>query len=150
MYYIYAWSCALKTAAGLIAYFLLMKLFGLVQIHELRLFNFAIILAGTVALHRKMFRTDEHHSYIGGLFAGMRMGSISILLFLAFMSVYASVIDSNFIKVMESSGVWGGKLTLFQSVVAIIFEGLGSTVVISYASMQYFKIYSEDISEISE
>ncbi|NVK04949.1 MAG: hypothetical protein HWD92_09000 [Flavobacteriia bacterium] len=150
MYYRYAWGYALKTAAGLIAYFLLMKLLGLEQMHQLRLFNFAIILAGTVALHRKMFRTDEHHSYIGGLFAGMRMGSISILLFLAFMSVYASIIDPNFIEVLESSGVWGGKLTLFQSVIAIVFEGLASTVVISYASMQYFKIYSEDISEVRE
>ncbi|KAB2814527.1 hypothetical protein [Phaeocystidibacter luteus] len=140
-------SYALKTAAGLIGFFMLMKLAGLEQHHELRLFNFVIVLIGTFSLHRKMFLKDGNHGYFSGFFSGIRMSAMAIVFFMVFLSLYASIIDPQFIELAEDSGIWGGKLSLFQTGIAILFEGLASCIVLSYTSMQYFKPYVMDTAD---
>lgn len=135
---------SILTTLGLIGFFVAMKLFGLEHVHELRLLNFFIILVGVAVLHRKMFKLDGNYGYLGGL-----MSALSIIIFMVFMSIYASVIDPTFIEVMEESSIWGGNLTLFQTGIAILFEGLASCIIISYTSMQYFKSYAQDKADWS-
>ncbi|NVK29198.1 MAG: hypothetical protein HWE14_14185 [Flavobacteriia bacterium] len=143
-------SYSLKTAAGLIGFFILMKLAGFEQHHELRIFNFIIVLLGIFALHKKMFLKDGNHGYFSGFFSGIRMSALAIIFFVVFLSLYASVFDPQFIEVVEDSGIWGGKLSLFQTGIAILFEGLASCVLLSYISMQYFKAYVEDKADWSQ
>ncbi len=140
---------SILTTLGLIGFFVAMKLFGLEHVHELRLLNFFIILVGVAVLHRKMFKLDGNYGYLGGLMSGIEMSALSIIFIMVFMSIYASVIDPTFIEVMEESSIWGGNLTLFQTGIAILFEGLASCIIISYTSMQYFKSYAQDKADWS-
>lgn len=135
---------ALRTALGLILYFLLMKTFGLENNHELRLLNFIFIVIGIFGLHRRMFLRGEKHSYLDGLFSGLRMGVIAIVLFMVFMGLYAAVADQEFVQIAKESNIWGGNLDIYQIAVAIMMEGLASCMIISYISMQYFKNRATD------
>lgn len=137
---------ALGTTAGLIAYFIIMKIFGLEAQHELRIFNFVIVLAGVVLLHRSMYNAQPPHSYLNGLFSGFKMGAMATLFFIVFMGIYSTLIDPNFVEVLQSGSIWGGQLSIPQIVIATLFEGLGSCAIISFISMQYFKDLSSDFA----
>lgn len=133
---------AFYTALGLILYFRMMVVFELEEMHELRLFNFIILSIGVWALHRKMFLLKHQYTYLEGLLQGIKMSAFAIFYFMLFLAFYGYVIDPHFIEVMESTNIWGPHLTPFYIGVAVSMEGLASSVIISYISMQYFKPYS--------
>lgn len=128
------------TAVGLIAYFLLMKVFGLETNFFLRIFNFVFIIAGVYLLLNAMFKaSDNEFSYFAGLGAGMVMTVTAIIFFLVFLGAYVTYIDPKFMEVLEDSQMWGADLELFEIAFAIFVEGLASGLIISFALMQYFK-----------
>ncbi len=130
-------------AAALIAYFLLMKLLGLETNFYLRIFNFVILIAGVYfLLNNQIVRSAKSVTYFEGLGLGLRATITSVIVFLAFLAGYISFFDTEFIQVLQESQIWGADITLGQAVTGILIEGLASSVVISFAWMQYFKKYT--------
>lgn len=133
----------LLTAAGLIAYFLFMKLSGQESNFALRFFNFFIVIGGVFLLLKNKFIDHERgNSYFNGLTSGVVMTSIAVSTFLLFMAGYTMMIDPAFLTVLESSEIWGSNLGLLEASFAIFIEGIASGVVITFAWMQYFKSYA--------
>ncbi len=135
----------LFTGLGLIVYFVLMRLFGLEGEFWLRMFNFAILAIGVYVLHTAKFKRDNQgYRYLKGLRAGLVLCVTAVVVFVAFLGIYVSLIDPTFVNRLEESKIWGNDLTRFEAAFAILIEGIVSSAVISFIMMQYFKRNMED------
>jgi hypothetical protein len=130
-------------AANLVVYFLLMKLLGLETNFYLRIFNFVILVGGVYFLMRnEIIRSTQSVTYFEGLGLGLRATISSVIVFLFFLAGYINFFDPEFMKILQESEIWGTDITLPQAVTGILIEGIASSVVISFAWMQYFKKYT--------
>ena len=129
------------TSIVLIAYFLLMSLFGLEKIFGLRLFNFAIVICGIYVALKSYFKNVERPTYFDGLFTGFKTGIIAVVLFVIFLALYVKRVDPDFISVLRESKMWGDNIDLKEAAGAILIEGLSSVFIISFGWMQHFKQY---------
>ncbi|NER14537.1 DUF4199 family protein [Leptobacterium flavescens] len=127
-------------AIVLIAYFLIVKLFGLHENIWLRVINGVIVAYGIYAAirFRRLVEKDQF-DYYKGFKTGLLTGFIATLVFVFFMSVYMFHIDPSFpATIMES---WmrdyhqGPGILLF----VLAIEGFASTVVLTLTFMQKFK-----------
>ncbi|MCB0374732.1 MAG: DUF4199 domain-containing protein [Sinomicrobium sp.] len=127
-------------AAGLIIYFLAVKLLGLHENPWLRILNGCIVASGLYfAIKQKKATEKEHFNYYSGARAGIYTGFIGTVIFVIFMAVYMFHLDPAFPeKIMDS---WmrdyyqGPGILLF----VITVEGVASTVILTLAFMQKFK-----------
>lgn len=133
---------ALFTAGALIAYFLLMKLFGLEANFYLRIFNLFIMIGGLFLLYRNTFTRGKNEGvgYLQGLLMGVKLTIISVVVFIVFLGIYIRFLDPGFMQTLESTGLWATSgISITQAVLGILVEGLASGFIISFALMQYFK-----------
>ncbi len=133
---------ALFTGAALIAYFLIMKLFGLETNFYLRIFNFVIMTGGIYFLYRNTFHRgeNEHVGYLQGLMLGAKLTTIAVVLFMVFLGIYIKFIDPGFMTVLDDTGIWSvDNVSLTQTMLGILIEGLASGYIISFVLMQFFK-----------
>lgn len=138
-----AFKYGLFIGLGLIAYFMLMKIFGLEDNFVLRLFNFVILIVGVYfLLKNQVVDASEPVSYFEGLGLSLRATITSIAVFLIFLAVYVLGFNTGFIEVLQESQIWGTKITLPQAAIGIFIEGMASAVIISFIWMQYFKKYT--------
>lgn len=127
-------------AAVLIAYFLVVRLFGMHENPWLRLLNGAIMGYGIYAAIRfRRILEGEAFGYYNGFKTGIYTGFLATLVFVAFMAVYMYHVDPSFAgRILES---WmedynqGPGILLF----VLVVEGFASTVVLTLAFMQKFK-----------
>ena len=134
---------AMMIYAGLVAYFFIMKILGLEEITELRLFNFFIVLAGLYRLIRESKMNGES-GYLQNLFLGFRTSAIAILFTGISLNIYVSVIDPSFMTVLSHSLAWGNNLTVQQATLGILIEGIASSFLMAYMIMQYMKNWVPD------
>ena len=88
----------LKIAGGLIAFFLIMKLVGLVHHYELRFLNVFIQVGGIYFALKKFREThDQHLNYFRALVTGVATGAISSVIFALFLFGYLSI-DANLMQ----------------------------------------------------
>lgn len=133
---------ALFTGGALIAYFLLMKLFGLETNFYLRIFNLVIMIAGLFLLYRNTFirGNNERVGYLQGLLMGVQLTVIAVVIFVAFLGIYIRFLDPQFMDILESTGLWATSgISVTAAMLGIFIEGLSSGFIISFALMQYFK-----------
>lgn len=130
----------LITTGALIAYFLLMKLAGLVQIVELRMLNLIILIAGVGFAIRKYKRQgDTEMDYLQGFGIGMLTSAVSVITFALFVFFYLNLIDPAFMETLRQEEAFGQYLNPYMAAVAIFFEGIGSGLILSFIIMQYMK-----------
>ena len=130
----------LITAAGLIAYFLLMKLAGLVQIVELRMLNLFILIAGVgFAMREYKKRGEDEMDYLHGFGIGMLTSAVSVITFALFVFAYLNFFDPAFMETLRQEEAFGQYLNPYIAAVAIFFEGMGSGLILSFIFMQYMK-----------
>ncbi len=127
-------------ALVLIAYFLILKLFGLHENTWLRLINGAIVAYGIYAVirYRRILEGDKFQ-YYSGFKTGVYAGFLATLIFVAFMSVYMYHLDITFVEnVMKS---WASDYNQGPGILlfVLVVEGFASTVVLTLAFMQKFK-----------
>lgn len=129
------------TFLSLVAYFMLMKFFGLSHILELRFFNFVILTVGICyAIYRLKHKLHESDFYLKGWGEGMIVSIVSIFLFALFMSIYLSYFDVTLMQHIREVTTLGFNATSGMHVFfAILMEGMAAAVVITLAAMQYFK-----------
>lgn len=133
---------AFYTAGALIAYFFLMKIFGLEKNFYLRILNFFIVGGGIFFLYRNSLIKDneERAGYIQSLMAGAMLTIISVAVFIVFLGLYIRFLDPGFLQALGSSGLWSTSgVSTTQVVLGILIEGLSSGFIISFILMQYFK-----------
>lgn len=125
---------------ALIAYFLVLRLFGLHENPWLRLFN-GVAMAAGIFYAIKYFKliAGNTFTYVDGFKTGLVTGFIATILFTVFMAVYMFHLDPEFTQMLL--GEWfnnygeGAGILVF----IILIEGLASTVVLTLTFMQIFK-----------
>lgn len=125
---------------ALIAYFLVLRLFGLHENPWLRLFN-GVAMAAGIFYAIKYFKliAGNTFTYVDGFKTGLITGFIATILFTIFMAVYMFHLDPEFTQMLL--GEWfnnygeGAGILVF----IILIEGLASTVVLTLTFMQIFK-----------
>jgi hypothetical protein len=142
---------ALGIYGTLVTYFFSMKLLGIGEITQLRLFNFFIVMGGIYLLLRRNMK-ENNDNYFQNLFLGFRTAAMAIVLTVVSLFVYLKAINPAFIEVMEHSMIWGNHLSVFQVTVAIGIEGIASSFLLTYMVMQYMKNFADSpgIREIKE
>ena len=136
------WSlvAGLLTGTGLIAYFLIMKFLGLIEILELRFLNIIILFTG-IALTLNYFRlkTNGQFAYLEGLALGFFTTLVSVGMFGIFIFLYLSQFDPGFFRYIQANGWFGEYLTPVTATIAVLLEGISSGAMITFIAMQYFK-----------
>ena len=133
---------AFYTAGALVAYFFVMKIFGLEQNFYLRIFNFIIVGGGIFFLFRNSLReeVDARMGYLQCLMAGALLTIISVVVFIVFLGLYMRFLDPQFLEVLDSSTLWAtSDVSITQIVLGVLIEGIASGFIISFILMQYFK-----------
>ncbi len=126
-------------AVLLIAYFLLLKLFGLHEYPVLSAFN-GVIYGGGILLAIKKYRSGKSKlKYQKGFQVGFMSGALATLLFVVFMAIYIYQIDSEFANTIVDG--WSldfnsGKLLLL---ITVVFMGFSTSLVLTLAFMQLLK-----------
>lgn len=139
------WKQALLIYSGIVCFFLLMKLFGLDQIVELRLLNFGIVFWGINRAIKLNIIENSETDYLTNFGVAMQVATISLLMIVISLSVYLNYVDPNFIEVMEDTGIWGSRLSVLMVTFGIAVEGFASSVITSFILMQYWKQKSFDL-----
>lgn len=139
------WKQALLIYSGIVCFFLLMKLFGLDQIVELRLLNFGIVFWGINRAIKLNITENSETDYLSNFGVAMQVATISLLMIVVSLSVYLNYIDPNFLEVMEETGIWGSRLSVLMVTFGIAVEGFASSVITSFILMQYWKQKSYDL-----
>jgi hypothetical protein len=121
------------------AYFLLMKIAGLVHILELRFLNAFIMFFGCY----KAIRTTKDHvkpfRYFKGLGAGSLNALVSSSLFTLFGILYITVIDPAFMQELKQNEPLGLYFNKYVAIIQIFIEGIGSGFIFSFIIMQWMK-----------
>ena len=125
---------------ALIAYFLILRLFGLHENPWLRLFN-GIAMAIGISYGIKYYKllTGDTFTYVDGFKTGLITGFIATILFTIFMAVYMFHLDPDFTQKLlgewfRNYGIGAGILVFI-----VLVEGLASTVILTLTFMQIFK-----------
>lgn len=130
---------------GIAAYFLLMKLFGLENVTELRLFNIAIIIISTNLLARKNVREGNALNYVESLgsliLANFITVGLSVLGFLG----YIKVLDQTLLSSFENRFIANGTFEVWAAAAILFLEGLASALTVAFISMQYWKRYENQM-----
>lgn len=139
---------ALFTAAALIVYFLLMKLFGLEKNFYLRIFNFFIMGIGIYLLFHNSFskkNIEPGAGYFQGLWSGTLLSVIAVGIFVVFLGLYMKFLDPGFLNALHEKSLWlSTPVPILQTVFIILVEGLTSGFIISFTLMQYYKSIIQD------
>ena len=131
------------TAAGLILYFLAMKVMGLAHLVELRFLNGLIMGVGvSVAIWQFKKSVNGAINYLEGLGVGFITAGIASFLFAVFMVLYVTLLDKQFMQTLLSDHTIGSKITLVPLLVVfgvIILEGVISGFMLAFIAMQFYK-----------
>ena len=128
----------LAIAAGLIAYFLILSLFGQHTNPFLSIFNGLIAAYGIYeAIKHYKLEKGERFKYQKGFMAGLLTGANATILFTIFIAIYASHLNPDFLDNMEWRLTGDTGLALFLFEVAVM--GFATTLVLTLSFMQLFK-----------
>ncbi|MEE9364955.1 MAG: DUF4199 domain-containing protein [Cellulophaga sp.] len=130
----------LLIAMALIAFFLLVRVFGLHENIWLRLFNGVIIGYGIYAVIKKKKQMEKYEfDYFSGFITGVSAGIIATGIFVLFMAVYMFHLDTAFAD--DLLGNWMGNYNHGPGILVFVLavEGASSSLILSLTFMQKFK-----------
>ncbi|MBX2941560.1 MAG: DUF4199 domain-containing protein [Cyclobacteriaceae bacterium] len=138
-------SYGLRIAAGLIGFFLIMKLVGLGHIVELRLLN-VFILSGGVYFALKRFK-DSHAdrlNYFRGLATGISTAAIGSVVFSLFLFVYMKLDTSMMQSIIENEAM-GRYMNPYIAAFIVALEGVFSGFLVTFILMNY--VGSDEVNQ---
>ncbi|MBX2962072.1 MAG: DUF4199 domain-containing protein [Cyclobacteriaceae bacterium] len=128
----------LKIAGGLIAYFVIMKFAGLLNVVELRLLNIVILVGGIYMALKKFQHTHgEHINYFRALITGVATGAIASLVFAAFLFIYVTFIDVPFMQFIIENEPMGRFLNPYIVSFIVALEGVFSGLLVTFVLINY-------------
>ncbi len=128
------------TSGCLVAYFLILSLFGKHTNVFFSLFNGLITGFGIYeTLKVTKLREGNKFSYSSGFIAGITTGVVATILFTIFFAVYSTELNSTFLG--ELSEVWSKDYANFEGIVffTVAIMGIATTLVLTLTFMQLFK-----------
>ncbi|MEQ6168612.1 MULTISPECIES: hypothetical protein [unclassified Ekhidna] len=130
----------LTTTAGLIAFFLLMKILGLAEVTELRTLNAVIMFSGVfLSIKRFRHRTFKlEFNYLTGIAAGFFTGLVTAASFALFVGIYI-YFDPIFLAAIVADNPQKEFLNPLTAGMVLFIEAMASGFLFSYISMQYLK-----------
>lgn len=135
----------LRIAAGLIAYFMLMKVLGLGHHVELRLLNLFIQVAGIYYALKKFKTTHHDHlNYFRGLVTGVATAAIGSVVFAFFMFLYMQL-DQNMMQSIIDNEPMGRYLNAYMAAFIVALEGVFSGLLVTFVVMNY--VDSDEVNQ---
>jgi hypothetical protein len=127
----------LRTAAGLIVFFVIMHAAGLSHHVELRLLNLFILVAG-IYFGLKKFKEShgQHINYFRALVTGVATGGIAALAFGLFMFLYMKI-DANFMQWIIDNEPMGRYLNAYMVAFIVVLEGFFSGLLVTFVLINY-------------
>jgi hypothetical protein len=127
----------LKIALGLIIYFVLMKVFGLGHIVELRFMNLAILTGGVYLALRQFRKThDDQLNYFRGLVTGVATAGIGSLLFGIFLFAYMQI-DVDLMQSIKDNDPMGRYLNPYMAAFIVVLEGFFSGLLVTFVLLNW-------------
>jgi hypothetical protein len=135
----------LKTAGGMILFFLAMRVLNLHHHVELRLLNLLIQSAG-IFFALKAFRTthSDHLNYFRGLIVGVATGSIGSGIFAVFMFLYMQL-DSGLMQSIIDNEPMGHYLNPYIASFIVALEGGFSGLLVTFVLLNY--VGTDDVND---
>ena len=119
-------------AIGLIVYFFLMYLFGLIHVIELRLLNLVFLLAGIYFAMKQYQRTHRGQmDYFHAFSTGMATAAIGVLTFSVFLLIYLHV-DKSFMEAIAERQPLGFYLNPYIASFMVSLEGIFSGLFVTF------------------
>jgi hypothetical protein len=135
----------LKIAAGLIAYFLLMKFIDLGHHVELRLLNLFILTAGIFFGLKKFKETHEDHlNYFRALITGVAMGAIGSIIFALFLFIWMKV-DTDMMQAVIENEPMGRYLNAYMASFVVALEGAFSGLLVTFVLINW--VTTDDVND---
>ncbi len=138
-------SYGLRIAAGLIGFFLIMKLVGLSHHVELRLANLLILVAG-IYFALKKFKLTHHDSlnYFRGLITGVATGAVGSVVFALFLFIWMKVDDAMMQSIIENEPM-GRFLNAYMASFIVALEGVFSGLLVTFVLINY--VHTDEVNE---
>lgn len=131
---------AVALVTSLIAYFLVLSLFGLHTNPFFSLFNGVITgFAIFEAIRYRRLETGKDYNYSIGFSAGIITGFLATIMFTIFMSVYATELNPDFLKELVSDFATHYDVGIATFSFIVLLMGLATSVVLTLTFMQLFK-----------
>lgn len=125
-------------ALGLIVFFFVMRIFGLLYVVELRVMNIFIMIAGILLAVRTLRKmSPEEFTYFKGMGTGILTGIIGSVLFGLFVFFYVSFIDTGLMQNIIENEPMGRFMNPYIVSVIIVLEGIASALLITFVLMNY-------------
>lgn len=135
----------LKIAAGLIGFFLLMKVIGLGHHVELRLLNLFILTAGIFFGLKKFKDTHEDHlNYFRALVTGVAMGGIGSIIFALFLFIWMKV-DTEMMQAVIENEPMGRYLNAYMAAFVVALEGAFSGLLVTFVLINW--VTTDDVND---
>ncbi len=130
-------SYGLRIAAGLIGFFLIMKLVGLSHHVELRLLNL-FILSGGVYMALKRFKQShsDRLNYFRGLITGVATSAVGSLVFAFFLFLYMQL-DSEMMQFIIENEPMGRYMNPYIASFIVALEGVFSGLLVTFVLINY-------------
>ena len=127
----------LRIAAGLVAFFFLMKVLGWGHNAELRLLNLFILTAGIWAALRKFKDTHtDRLNYFRGLITGVATGAVASLVFGVFLFLYMQL-DADFMQSIRDKEPMGRYLNPYMAAFIVTLEGFFSGLLMTFILLNW-------------
>jgi hypothetical protein len=127
------YKVAAISASGMIVFFLLMKLAGLVTIVELRFFNVFIMFAGIrYKLLEARRANDGTLEYLQGMLTGFLTSLFTAIFFAVFIFIYLSI-DSSFLTYIKATQPFGSYISPASAGLITVIEGVAGGSIITFA-----------------
>lgn len=130
---------------GIALYFLLIETLGLADQIYLRLLNFVFVLWGVNRTIKSNYH-DGINGYLTNLLAGFLTGMVALILGIVALMIYTESLGGDFSR-FKNSYIFGGDPSLYQFCFGLFIEGAASSMIISFAMMQYWKDKVEKIND---
>lgn len=127
----------LQIAAGLIAFFLIMRIIGLGHMTELRLLNLVILAAG-IFLALKKFKSTHSESlnYFRGIITGVATGAVASLVFGLFLFIFMKL-DASLMKTIVENEPMGRYLNPYIVAFIVVLEGFFSGLTVTFVILNW-------------
>lgn len=130
----------IAASGSLIAYFLILSLFGLHTNVFYSLFNGVITgFAIYEAIKYQRLEEGEAFNYTSGFKTGLVTGFVATIIFTLFFALYSTEINPGFLS--ELASVWSRDFQNFEAIVffTVAIMGFATTLVLTLSFMQLFK-----------
>jgi len=128
----------LMIAIGLIVFFFLMRVFDLLYVVELRVFNVVIMVVGIILAIKAFRKTgEEKFTYFRGMGVAVTTGIIGSIIFGVFVFFYVSFIDTGLMQSIIENEPMGRFMNPYIVSVIIAVEGVASALLVSFILMNY-------------